>query len=68
MKEPAIIVAEVSKTWPNPNQEPISSLFEKIINTNRDRGYGLQSWLLSQVRDAESMHETIVAVFGKVER
>lgn len=65
------IVAEVStnwpKAWPVPQREHLGSKFEEVIEHNRQRGYRLHSFQVSQVITApEQMTETIIAVFQKV--
>lgn len=63
------IVAEISKNWRNGSPvnldpQPIATLFEWVIEMNRQRGYRLHSFQLHQVMTAPDMlTETIVAVF-----
>ena len=75
MPDQQFIVAEVSKVWRGRRQgqwptmqqsDLISGRFEHVINVNRDRGYWLHSFTLSQViTAADELTETIVAVFHK---
>jgi hypothetical protein len=44
-----IIVAEVSKTWPNTKNETVAQLFDQVINFNLSRGYTLKDWKLSRL-------------------
>jgi hypothetical protein len=68
------IVAEVSKTWPDPTQrEPtlLAERFELVIATNAERGFALESWRLQAYavrspKGEEGIVETIVAVFVEV--
>lgn len=75
------IVAEISKGWINTNdgsgarsatddKRLLSELFELCIETNRQRGYELESWQLqnstSAIGDCRTLSETIVAVFVSV--
>ena len=73
-ERPEFIVAEVSKGYINgvPIDEktgPICVEFEKVINTNRKRGYRLHSWKLDRILDSDShqLNETIIAVFESIE-
>ena len=71
MPEPRFIVAEVSKTWTNPEErspELLSQRFEHIINVNHERGYALRSWQPTQNMESGVLVETIVAVFESVGR
>ena len=67
-----VIVAEISKTWPQADQTPICVLFEKVINTNLERGYRLKDWHLSRVVEQyefprkDRINETIIAVFERI--
>lgn len=61
--DPPIIVAEVSKTWPNTDKTPIAKLFEGVINSNLQRSYFLKDWKLSQIHLGNELNETIIAVF-----
>lgn len=66
MKEPPVIVAEVSKSWPNEDETAISKLFEQIINFNLTRGYKLADWKYSSTGSPDAaMIETIIAVFER---
>jgi hypothetical protein len=79
-KIPKRIVAEVSKSWVNRGRGPgspegssvlLSQKFENVIETNRERGYALESWEMTATGiaafDGASICETIVAVFVLVE-
>lgn len=64
------IVAEISVNWPRGMVEKdgdprvLSQRFEDVIETNRRRGYYLDSWQLSQVSPTPGYQiETIIAVF-----
>lgn len=60
------IVAEISRNWPTSETPLISKQFEEVIQVNRNRGFELESWRLSQVMvPTDHMIETIVAVFVK---
>jgi len=65
--DPTYIVAEVSQTWTRGAGTPkalLSQQFENVVGVNYARGYALHDFRLSQVMtDADTMHETIVAVF-----
>jgi hypothetical protein len=70
MQIPKRIVAEISTTWPppDPNEPPgvarvAASRFERVIETNRDRGYALESWQLVATYCDGQLVETIIAVF-----
>lgn len=62
---PKTIVAEISTHYRNgePPGKSLSSLFEKVIQTNRARGYRLRDWKLTSVGLKDTIYETIVAVF-----
>jgi hypothetical protein len=47
---PDMIVAEVSKNWPEMSADTtlLSQRFETVIQHNRERGYKLHSWRFSQ--------------------
>lgn len=65
------IVAEVTRNWYSPYEklDPpkplVSQQFEKIIATNKGRGYKLEDWKFQSVTDSMGISETIVAVFTK---
>ena len=64
------IVAEVSKNWPEQDDELgmprlLSQRFERVINVNWSRGYKLQSWQLNRLVSQDAINETIVAVFAR---
>lgn len=69
----AFIVAEISKNWVNGwpadgRNVPISEIFEEVLNVNHRRGYRLLSFQLHRVNpDPESLNETIVAVFERID-
>lgn len=70
-KDRQFIVAEIStnwpKPWPVPRREHLGAKFEEVIEVNRDRGYRLHSFQVSQVMTStEMMTETIIAVFEKI--
>jgi len=65
------LVAEISKNWPEDPAEKtagltLAQLFERIINSNWERGYRLVEWKLSRL-DLQfcppGLNETIIAVF-----
>jgi len=63
------IVAEVSKNW-HREREPAGPVlcqwFEEVIAVNRQRGYVLHQFALSQVMvSPDEMTETIIAVFRR---
>lgn len=74
---PEFIVAEVSKTWRGRRQHKypqpaaadcLCGRFEHVIERNRQRGYELHSFDLSQVMTGEDeLTETIIAVFRRKE-
>ena len=69
--EDQFIVAEVSKTWEDPNNKTdlVSKQFEQVINTNFKRGYTLQQWNLHTFHNHYGYYtETIIAIFEKVAR
>lgn len=74
MDEQQFIVAELSKNWVNGYpydgcQITISQLFEQVLNVNGARGYRLLSFQLHRVcPDAESLNETIIAAFERIQR
>lgn len=61
------IVAEVSKNWiggESATPELLSQQFERVIETNRQRGYHLLSFDVHRLMvKADEMNETIIAVF-----
>lgn len=62
-----MIVAEISKSWtPDCDRTPLSKLFERVIETNWERGYRLHSWHLAHYIHQDILTETIVAVFKVV--
>lgn len=69
--EPPRIVGEVSKTWRDDRELEVErpllcERFETMIEHNRTRGYGLESWQMSSVLTAPGvLTETIVAVFAR---
>lgn len=67
-KDPPIIVAEVSKNWPNDDKTPISKRFEEVINVNLKRGYRLRDWHMNQLITTHEgfLTETIIAVFERI--
>lgn len=75
-QRPHIIVAEITRAWVNGQGVGmmISERFELVLNWNRERGYRLQSFVLSQLLtpgidagDDPTLTETIVAVFERQE-
>jgi len=69
-----MIVAEISKNWcrPKPGEpmqpvtlgDTINTLFENVIEVNRQRGYKLHSFQIHRVMvDFDNLNETIIAVF-----
>jgi len=65
------IVAEVSKNWHrdrNSTDGLLCEQFEEVIEVNRQRGYLLHQFALSQVMvSPDELTETIIAVFRRVE-
>lgn len=60
------IVAEVSKNWPTldeKNSTVIAKKFEEVIEVNRNKGYLLESWQMTQNATLGGVYETIIAVF-----
>lgn len=64
------IVAEVTKNWTtqtSDTSELLSQKFEKVINTNLERGYQLVDWKLCAVMSSDELFtETIIAIFEKI--
>lgn len=67
---PALIVGEVSANYPH--NEPgengcalLSTRFEFLCKTNRERGFKLHSWQLDRKFMEGQLNETIIAVFEK---
>jgi hypothetical protein len=69
MPETQFIVAEVSKNWIDGHSLTpmlIAESFERVIETNRQRGYRLLTFSLHRLMVGENeMNETIVAVFER---
>lgn len=66
MKQKERIVAEITKNWTKGLHESplLCTQFELIIETNRLRGYELETWRLAQLYIApDRITETIIAVF-----
>jgi hypothetical protein len=63
------IVAEVSKNWIDgrevtPGSGLLAQQFERVINTNEQRGYELVSFQLHRMMTRpDELNETIIAVF-----
>lgn len=62
------IVAEITKNWKKefPVNDLLSQQFEKVINTNLNRGYELYEWRITSIIHNEVLTETIIAVFKKI--
>lgn len=64
------IVAEISKNWRkyiSPDPRVLSEMFEEVIVGNLSRGYILYDFQLNRIMtDADSMNETIIAVFERI--
>lgn len=68
MKDP-FIVAEISKSWDDLSvtHNIISRQFEKVINTNFERGYSLKEWKSHSYLNKDGVYtETIIAIFELV--
>jgi hypothetical protein len=64
-----VIVAEVSKTWPDPgaDSDVLARRFEEVIRFNALRGFELANWrLVVTAMPDQGLNETIVAVFKRV--
>lgn len=62
------IVAEITKNWEDGIpivDDLLSHRFEKVLNTNLNRGYELHDWKFSSVIHNGVLTETIIAVFKK---
>lgn len=60
------IVAEISKNWPSLDEKDssiLASRFEVVIETNRKKGFILESWQMTQNATLGGVYETIIAVF-----
>lgn len=63
---PTRIVGEVSRNWAEGHEAhsyPIADSFEELIETNRKRGFSLESWRMTSTAVKGGINETIVAVF-----
>lgn len=62
------IVAEITKNWTK--ETPITNLigqqFELVININSDRGYKLIDWKINSIVNDDTLTETIIAIFEKI--
>lgn len=65
------IVAEISKNWERTvidDRKLISEAFEEAIEVNLHRGYTLHQFQLHRIMTGpDSMNETIIAVFKKID-
>lgn len=62
------IVAEISKSWERGSMaaELLCHQFERVINTNLERGYKLADWKLHSAMRYGVFTETIIAIFEKI--
>jgi hypothetical protein len=73
MSELPFIVAEVSKNWisgteAKPGSGLLAEQFQRVIETNRKRGYMLYQFQVGRLMVADDeMNETIIAVFQRHE-
>lgn len=70
--QPQTIVAEVSKSYingrPVSSAAPLAQLFERVIATNRARGYRLRHYALHRMMTRpDELNETIIATFERMD-